>query len=58
MTITGGGDDTNARHIDERNKNVIFKNCTSFINCISQINNTQIDHAKDIDIEMPMYKLI
>ena len=27
-------------------------------NCISEINNTQIDNAKDIDIVMPMYNLI
>ena len=29
-----------------------------FTNCISEINNTQIDNAKDIDIVMPMYNLI
>ena len=40
------------------NKKVIFKNCAPFINCISEINNTQIDNAKDIDIVMPMYNLI
>ena len=39
------------------NKEVIFKNCTPFTNCISEINNTQIDNAKDIDIKMPMYNL-
>ena len=39
-------------------KNIIIKNCAPFINCISEINNTQIDNAKDIDIVMPMYKLI
>ena len=32
------------------NKKVIFKNCTPFINCVSEINNTQVDNAKDIDI--------
>ena len=37
---------------------MIFKNCTPFINGISEINNTQIDNAKDIDIVMPMYNLI
>ena len=31
------------------NKKVIFKNCAPFTNCISEINNTQIDNAKDID---------
>ena len=40
------------------NKKVIFKNCAPFTNCISEINNTQIDNAKDIDIVMLMYKLI
>ena len=28
------------------NKKVIFKNCAPFINCISEINNTQIDNTK------------
>ena len=40
------------------NKTVIFKNCAPFTNCISEINDTQIDNAKDIDIVMPMYNLI
>ena len=40
------------------NEKVIFKNCPPFTNCISGINNTQIDNAKDIDIVMPMYNLI
>ena len=40
------------------NKDVIFKNCPPFTNCISEINNTQIDNVKDIDIVMPMYNLI
>ena len=38
-------------------KKVIFKNCAPFTNCINEINNTQIDNAKDIDIVMPMYNL-
>ena len=40
------------------NKKVVFKNFAPFTNCISEINNMQIDNAKDIDIEMPMYNLI
>ena len=43
---------------DNINKEVIFKNCAPFTNCISEINNTQIDNAKDIHIVMPMYNLI
>ena len=40
------------------NKKVIFKNCAPFTNCITEINNTDIDNAKDIDIVMPMYNFI
>ena len=43
--------------VNNTNKKVIFKNCAPFTNCISEINNTQIDNAKDIDIVMPMYNL-
>ena len=39
------------------NKKVIFKNCAPFTNCISKINNTEIDNAEYIDIVMPMYNL-
>ena len=41
-----------------RNIKVIFENCAPFTNCISKINNTQIDNAEYIDIVMPMYNLI
>ena len=58
VTIAGKGADAAARHADERDKGVAFKNCAPFINCISEINNTQVDNAKDIDIVMPMYNLI
>ena len=44
--------------VNNTNKKVMFKNCAPFTNCISEINNTQIDNAKDIDIVMPMYNLI
>ena len=50
IIITGAG--------DERNKQVIFKNCAPFTKCISRINNTDIDNAQDIDIVMPKYNLI
>ena len=35
-----------------------FKNCPPVTNCISEINNTEVGNAKDIDIVMPMYNLI
>ena len=40
------------------NKRVIFKNCAPFTDCKSEINNVEIDNAKDIDIIMLMYTLI
>ena len=40
------------------NKKVIFKNCAPFTNCISRINNTEIDNAQYIDIVIPMNNLI
>ena len=58
ITITGAGDDAAARQADERSKEVIFNNCAPFTNCISEINNIEIDNAKDFDIVMPMYNLI
>ena len=57
-TITGAGDNAAARQADKRNKGVEFKNCAPFVNFKSEINNTQIDSAKDIDIVMPMCNLI
>ena len=49
ITINERGADAAARQADERDKGVSFKNCAPFIDCISKINNTQIDNAKDID---------
>ena len=58
ITINGAGADAATRQADERDKCVAFKNCAPFTNCISEINNTQVDNAKDIDIVLPMYNLI
>ena len=40
------------------NKEVAFKNNAPFINCISKINGVKIDNAEDLDVVMPMYKLL
>ena len=58
ITVTGARADAATRQADERDKGVAFKNCAPFFNCISEINNTQVDNALDIDIVMPMYNLI
>ena len=43
---------------NNNNKVVVFRNCTPFTDCIGEINNTQIDNAKEIDVLIPMYNLI
>ena len=58
ITITGEGDNEAAKRTGERNKSVAFKNYAPLTICISEINNTQIDNCKDIDIVMSMYNLI
>ena len=57
-TITVNSTAAQGAAANNTNKKVIFKNCAPFNNCISEINNTQTDNAKDIDIVMPMYNLI
>ena len=57
ITITGEGYNDAAKRADERNKGVIIQNCLPFPDCISEINNTQIANAKDIDVVIPMYNL-
>ena len=37
---------------------VAFKSNAPFVSGISKINNTLIDNAEDLDIVMPMYKLL
>ena len=64
ITITGAEASADAeagaeaRQAGGRNKDLIFKNCSPSINCKSEINNAEIDNAKDIDIVMPIYNLI
>ena len=58
ISIIEAGADAAARQADGQNKGVMFKNCAPFINSKSGINNTEIDHANNIDIVMPMYNLI
>ena len=44
--------------VNNTNKKVIFKNVAPFTDCITEINNTQIDHAQKIGVVMPRYNLI
>ena len=58
ITITGAGNNDAAREADGRDEGVVFKNCAPFTKCISRIYNIDIGTAQDINIVMPMYKLI
>ena len=44
----------------EGNNNIqlVCKNCAPFTDCISEINNTQTDNAKDIHVVIPTYNLV
>ena len=44
--------------VNNTNKKVIFKNCAPFTDCITEINNMQVDDNQKTDIVMPMYNLI
>ena len=44
--------------VNNTNKKVIFKNCATFTNCITEINNTKVNDAENIDIVIPLYNLI
>ena len=57
-TITVNNTAAASAAANNTNKKIIFKNYASFTFCISEINNIEVDHAKDIDIVMPMYNLI
>ena len=39
---------------NNNDKEVLFKNCAPFTDCTSDIYNTQINNAKDIDVVMPI----
>ena len=58
IRITGAGTNAVARQADGSNKKAIFKRFLPFTDCISEVNNTQINDAKYLDIVMPMYSLV
>ena len=56
--ISGNNNAAAVDAVNNINKKVIFKNCALSTNCISKINDDQVDNAEYIDIVMPMYNLI
>ena len=57
-TITVRNTEAAKTKVNNTNKKVIFKNCAPFTDCVSTINNTQVDDAQKIDEVIPMYNLI
>ena len=58
ITVTGSGDDDDAKQAGKRNTGVLFRNCARITDCVSNKINTQIDNVKGIDAMMSMYNLI
>ena len=58
ITIAAAEAAAAARKADERDKGVTFKNCVSFNNGKSEINNTKKDNARDMYTVMAMYNIV
>ena len=43
---------------NKHDRNLVFKNNASFINCITKINGIKVDNAEDLDVVIPMYNLL
>ena len=56
-TITVPNTAATGAAVNNTNKKVIFKKCAPFTDCITEINNTQVDDAQNIDVVTPMYDL-
>ena len=57
-TITDDDTLASGTAVNNTNKKVIFKSCAPFTNCISEINSTQVENAKDIDTVMLIYNFM
>ena len=58
ITIDGARADDAEEQLGEINKGLIIKNYAPFFDCISEMNNTQIDHEKYFGAVILMYNLI
>ena len=57
-TVTNNDTSAVGANANSNNEKLTFKNCAPFTNCITEINNTQIDNTKDIGTVMSMYNLL
>ena len=55
ISVVGQGADAAVAVSANRNyKEMIFKSCAPFNYCMSEINNSQLDNAKNLDVVMPI----
>ena len=57
-TIAVNYTDAADANANNTNNKIVFKSCASFTNWISEIDNTQVENSKDIDIVMSIYNLM
>ena len=58
ISVVGVGAKSVAKKTYRKNKDIILKNCAPFTDYISKINSTHLDTVKDIDVVIPMSKLM
>ena len=57
-TISVANTEVQDTDVNNNNIKVALKNCAPFTDSISEINDTQVDNTKDIDVVMLMHNLI
>ena len=55
ITVFGGRRNPTLIPLDRSIKQAVFKYCAAFTDGITEMNNTQVDNAKDLDVVMSMY---
>ena len=58
ITVAGAGSINEERTTDRNDKQAVVKTHAPFIDCISEIDNIQVDNAKEVDLVMLMYNVI
>ena len=58
ITVVGVGAEDTAITADWNNKQAVFKSFALFTDCITEINNTQVDNIKNLDVVLPICNLV
>ena len=56
-TISVANIESKGTNANNNSTKVLFENFAYFSDCLSKVNNMQVDNAKGIDVVMPMYNL-